>query len=102
MSVVTRLADLTRTLPLGVSGAGIAWRVTASAAIAVVTTTISLRLLGLRRGWTAALLAGLVGWGAAGLLALALADWDWGADGLLLQVFAIGIPATMAAAVSFD
>ena len=71
-------------------------------AIAAFTTALSLRLLGIRRGWPKALLAGLLGWGAACLLALSLVSWDWGADGLAVHVIAIGIPATMAAAVTLD
>ena len=77
-------------------------RVALAIAIAAAITAVSLRLLGLRRGWPKALLAGVIGWGCAGLLALGLADWDWGADGLAVHTVAIGIPATMAAAVTLD
>jgi ubiquinone biosynthesis protein len=77
-------------------------RVVVAVVIAVITTSLSLRLLGLRRGWPKALLAGLIGWGTASLLALSLADWDWGKDGLVLHTVAIGVPATMAAAVTLD
>jgi ubiquinone biosynthesis protein len=77
-------------------------RVILATAIAVATTVVSLRLLGMRRGWGRALLAGLIGWGIAGVLALALARWDWGAEGLFVHIAAIGIPATMAAAVALD
>lgn len=77
-------------------------RVVAVTALAVVTTAISLRLLGIRRGWGTALLSGILGWGAAAFLALGLSDWDWGADGLVVHMLAIGIPATMAAAVALD
>ena len=38
--------------------------------VAVVTTAVSLRLLGIRRGWGTALFSGVVGWGVAALLAL--------------------------------
>ena len=31
-----------------------------------------------------------------------LDDWDWGADGFLMRAIAIGIPATMAVAVTLD
>jgi hypothetical protein len=34
--------------------------------------------LRVRRGWTAALTAGVAGWLVGGLLALALNDGDWG------------------------
>ena len=80
----------------------IAFRVVVAVVLAVVTTSASLRLLGMRRGWTTALLAGAIGWGAAALLALSLSDWDWGADGLVLHIVAIAIPATMAVAVTMD
>src|SRR6185295_14251386 len=65
-------------------------------------TALSLRLLGIRRGWGTALIAGGIGWTIAVLLAAALDDWDWGADGFLLRAIAIGIPATMAVAVALD
>jgi ubiquinone biosynthesis protein len=85
-----------------VSGIVVALRVLGTVAIAVVSTSVSLRLLGIRRGWGTALLAGVVGWGTAALLALGLARWDWGADDLIVHLLAIGIPATMAAAVALD
>ena len=56
----------------------------------------------MRRGWGTALLAGVVGWGIAISVALGVNRWDWGADGLVLHLVAIGIPATMAAAVALD
>ncbi len=68
----------------------------------MVTTLLSLRLLGSRRGWVKALLSGLLGWGTAAVVALGVNDWDWGADGLVVHLVAIGIPATMAAAVALD
>jgi ubiquinone biosynthesis protein len=80
----------------------VVFRVLAAIAIAVIATVISLRFLGIRRGWGTALLAGLIGWGGAGALALALNHWDWGADGLAIHVFAIAVPATMATAVALD
>src|SRR5215203_3855617 len=70
--------------------------------IAVVTTSISLRLLGIRRRWTSAAFAAALGWGLAVFLALPLARWDWDADGLLLHAAIVGVPLTMAAAVAFD
>jgi ubiquinone biosynthesis protein len=84
------------------SPAEILVRVTVAAVIAVVTTAISMRLLGIRRGWPTALLAGAIGWGIGGVLALGLAGWDWGAEDLVIHTLAIGIPATMAAAVALD
>jgi hypothetical protein len=80
----------------------VAIRVVLAVVLAVATTSVSLRLLGMRRGWTTALLAGVIGWGTAAILALSLSDWDWGSDGLVLHIVAIGIPATMAVAVTLD
>jgi ubiquinone biosynthesis protein len=80
----------------------VAVRVVLAVVLAVVTTSGSLRLLGMRRGWPTALLAGGLGWGTAALLGLSLSDWDWGADGLVLHIVAIGIPLTMAIAVTID
>src|SRR5436190_14781327 len=80
----------------------VAIRVVVITVLAFVTTAISLRLLGIRRGWGTALLSGILGWGGAAFLALGLSHWDWGADGLVVHLLAIGIPATMAAAVALD
>ncbi len=70
--------------------------------LAITTTLLSLRLLGSRRGWGTALLAGAIGWGFAALVALGVNDWDWGADGLIIHMLAIGVPTTMATAVVLD
>jgi ubiquinone biosynthesis protein len=70
--------------------------------LACVATSVSLRLLGIGRGWTKAAVAGITGWVVGGIVALGVSDWDWGADGLLLHAFAIAVPATMAAAVLLD
>jgi ubiquinone biosynthesis protein len=70
--------------------------------VAIVSTSVSLRLLGVGRGWAKALVAGVVGWVVGGIVALGVSDWDWGADGLLLHTFAIAVPATMATAVLLD
>ncbi len=77
-------------------------RVVVTIVVAVLITLLSLRLLGSRRGWGTALLAAVIGWGTATLIALGLNGWDWDVDGLLVHVLAIGIPATMAAAVVID
>ena len=71
-------------------------------AVAIVTTIIACACsvsaaAGARRS-----LAGVAGWTLAALLALGLNDWDWGADGLVIHMLAIGVPATMAAAVAID
>src|SRR4029450_5629817 len=80
----------------------VAFRAVVAVAIAVVTTSISLRLLGARRGGAPAPPARLLGWGTAGFLALALNRWDWGADGLAVHTLAIAVPTTMAIAVGMD
>ena len=77
-------------------------RVIAAVFLAFITTAISLRLLGVRRGWVRALASGTIGWGVAIFVALGLSGWDWGADRLVVHLLAIGIPATMAAAVALD
>jgi ubiquinone biosynthesis protein len=77
-------------------------RVLVLLALAGVTTMLSLRLLGGRRGWIKGLFAALAGWGLALLVALRINDWDWGADELAIQVVAIGVPATMSIAVILD
>ena len=77
-------------------------RVILVVAMAVGTTLLSLRLLGIRRGWGTALLAAGIGWGTAALIALGVNGWDWDVDGLAVHLLAIGIPATMAAAVILD
>lgn len=92
----------THTTVFAASFGDVALRIVVAAALAVVTTAVSLRLLGVRRGWAKALGAGLAGWVLGGVLALRLNDGDWGADGLVLQTLAIAVPATMAIAVTLD
>jgi ubiquinone biosynthesis protein len=82
--------------------ADVSIRLLLAAVLAFVTTSISLRLLGIRRGWASALLAGVLGWAIGGAIALGLSRWDWGADGLLIHMAAIAVPATMAVAVALD
>ena len=64
---------------LAASFVEVAWRIVAAIALAVVTTSLSLRLLGVRRGWGKALGAGAAGWVLGGALALRLNHGDWGA-----------------------
>src|ERR687891_942394 len=82
--------------------AEVSFRIVAAAVLALITTAISLRLLGLRRGWGSAFVSGVVGWGIGASLALGLSRWDWGADGLLVHMMAIAVPATMGVAVALD
>ena len=88
--------------PLVASALGVAVRIVLGVGLAVLITSVSLRLLGMRRGWGTALLAGALGWGVAFVVAIGVSNWDWGADGLALHLVAIGIPATMTAAVALD
>jgi ubiquinone biosynthesis protein len=87
---------------VGASVAEVAVRVVLAAVVALITTSISLRLLGVRRGWTTALVSGAIGWILAGVLALRLSEWDWGADALVVHTLAIAVPTTMAVAVAID
>ena len=73
------------TFVLAASVGEVLLRIVMAVAVAIVTTIIALRLLGGRRGWVTALLAGAAGWTLAALLTLGLNDWDWGADGLLIR-----------------
>ena len=77
-------------LVLAASFGEVLLRVVVTVAVAVVTTVISLRLLGGRRGWVTALLAGVAGWTIAILVSLGVNDWDWGADGLVLVAAGAG------------
>jgi ubiquinone biosynthesis protein len=87
---------------LAVGFLGVLVRAVVLVVVAGGATALSLRLLGIRRGWGTAAIAGGIGWIIAILLAFGLDDWDWDADGFLLRVVAIGVPATMAVAVTLD
>lgn len=89
-------------LLLAESAAAVLGHVLLAVAIAVVTTLLSLRLLGSRRGWGTALLAALIGWGLATVVAVGMNGWEWDVEGLVLHLLAIGVPATMATAVIID
>jgi ubiquinone biosynthesis protein len=89
-------------MTLAVSAGEITVRTLLAAAIAVVTTSASLRLLGVRRGWGMALLAGVAGWGAGLSLALGLRGWDWDAEELFTPAVGLAIPLTMVVAVMID
>jgi ubiquinone biosynthesis protein len=70
--------------------------------LAVATTLLALRLLGVRRSWLAATIAGTVGWVTGNLLALQLAGWD--PDGLRLSLTTLVFSAvfTIVAALGLD
>jgi ubiquinone biosynthesis protein len=77
-------------------------RILLAVLLAVPVTIVSLRLLGVRRGWGKALAAGVIGWSLGALMALSLAGWDWRDDDIFVHTLAIAIPATMGTAVALD
>jgi hypothetical protein len=80
------------TMVLAADLAEISFRLLIIALLAPVTTAISLRLLGTRRGWGAGLVSGAVGWGGGAIFAIGLSGWDFGADSLLIHITAIAHP----------
>jgi ubiquinone biosynthesis protein len=82
--------------------AEVSFRILLVVVVAFITTAISLRLLGVRRGWGAALVSGIVGWGVGGAIALGLSGWEWADEDLLTHMVAIAVPATMGVAVGLD
>jgi ubiquinone biosynthesis protein len=70
--------------------------------VAVATTFVGARLLGVRRGWLASLVAGAVGWVTALVIAAAMFDWDWDASSLIWVTIVLAIPLTMALMVGLD
>ena len=70
--------------------------------VAVATTLVAVRLLGVRRSWAAITLAGVIGWVSGNLLQVGLNDWDWHAAELSLDTVSFSILFTMMAAVTLD
>jgi ubiquinone biosynthesis protein len=70
--------------------------------VAVATTFVGARLLGVRRGWLASLVAGAVGWVTALIIAAAMVDWDWDSSSLTWVTIVLAIPLTMALMVGLD
>jgi len=87
---------------LAISTFGQIVRLALGLVVAVVTTFISLRMLGVRRGWLQALLAGVSGWVIAAIVSAGLNDWDWSADSFLAVTIVIAIPTTMALMLLLD
>jgi ubiquinone biosynthesis protein len=81
---------------------GTAGRVVLGAILAVVTTGVAVRLLGARRGWGKAALAGAIGWAAGVAVAVGLTGGSWTGEGLWIHALMIGVPATMTVAVALD
>jgi ubiquinone biosynthesis protein len=89
-------------IALVASVVGTGGRVVLGAILAVVTTTVALRLLGARRGWGKAALAGAIGWTAGVAVAVGLTGGSWTGEGLWIHALMIGVPATMTVAVALD
>ena len=70
--------------------------------VAVGSTFMGARLLGVRRGWLQSLVAGAVGWVVALVVTAAMLDWDWGATGLIWYTIVLAIPMTMTLMLGFD
>jgi ubiquinone biosynthesis protein len=81
---------------LGVVG----WWV-AGAVVAVGTTLLAARFLGVGRGWLQALITGAVGWVGALLVAAGLADWSVSPN-LFWEAALIAVPLTMVLMVGTD
>jgi ubiquinone biosynthesis protein len=77
-------------------------RVLLEVPVAVATTLVAVRLLGVRRSWAAITLAGVIGWVSGNLLQVGLNDWDWSAARLSLDTVSFSILFTMMAAVTLD
>ena len=87
---------------LAISTFGHIVRLVVGLVVAVITTFISLRMLGVRRGWLQALLAGVTGWVIAAIVSAGLNDWHWTADSFLAVTIVIAIPTTMALMLLLD
>lgn len=70
--------------------------------VAVGSTFVGARLLGVRRGWLQSVVAGAVGWVLALVVTAAMLDWDWGATGLIWYTIVLAIPMTMTLMLGFD
>jgi ubiquinone biosynthesis protein len=89
-------------IALVASVVGTAGRVVLGAILAIITTSVALRLLGARRGWGKAALAGVIGWAAGVAVAVGLTGEGWTGEGLWIHALMIGVPATMTVAVALD
>ncbi len=70
--------------------------------VAVLTTLLAARLLGVRRSWLATASAGTVAWILANMLWVAVNHWEWKAAGVHLATIALSLVFAMLAAVTFD
>ncbi len=65
-------------------------------------TVLAGRLLGARRGWVALLIAGLIGWTGAIIVAGELTEWGWATLDMILVTCVLGVLFTMGAALASD
>lgn len=74
----------------------------ASALVALAVTFTGSRLLGVRRGWLQAVVAGVIGWLIAVLIFGSLNDWNWETAGLFWQTLVLAVPLSMAVMLVLD
>ncbi len=79
----------------------VAWIVLGVPAMLGVTVLAG-RLLGARRGWVTLLIAGLIGWTGAIIVAGELTDWGWATLDMILVTWVLGVLFTMGAALATD
>lgn len=68
----------------------------------LAVTVLAGRLLGARRGWVALLIAGMIGWPGAILVAGELTDWGWATLDMVLVALVLGVLFTMGTALAID
>ncbi len=79
----------------------VAWIVLGVPAMLAVTVLAG-RLLGARRGWVALLIAGVIGWTGAIVVAGELTNWEWATLDMILVALMLGVLFTMGAALAID
>jgi ubiquinone biosynthesis protein len=65
-------------------------------------TVLAGRLLGARRGWVTLLVAGIIGWSGAVVIAGELTDWGWATLDMVLVALVLGVLFTMGVSVLID
>lgn len=69
---------------------------------ALLVTFIGGRLLGARRGWTALLFSGILGWTIGVLIAGGVTSWGWESRRMVLLALVVGALFTMMIAIGLD
>ena len=77
------------------------WIVVGSLTVPVITVLAG-RLLGVRRGWVALTVSGVVGWSVAVVVAGDLTDWAWDSIRMAWIALGFGIVLTMVVALVLD